>query len=134
MKRIETFLDKAPLWKVFIAGWFFSGLVFGLAFYILPSNRLVITGIVCIKAGATIGIIFGLMFYLMLSMMRKSQTFWEYAKVVETKVNEAKTKAEIDAIFSEEYQELIRKCQGGPQISKLEQIYTIIETKSKYLN
>lgn len=83
--------------------------------------------------GALLGLLFGLMVMLMVSMMRKSTIFWEYAKVVEALIDDTTTKDDLDSIFKNEFQDLRKKCQGGPQIPELNRLYTIMKTKYKYV-
>jgi hypothetical protein len=139
MNKINQFFDKSPLWQIYIFGWFFTGAFVAALFYGLqlidpPNSKMLITGINCIKMGALTGILFGLMIMLMVSMMRKSQIFWDYAKVVEELIEAAKTKDELTSIFNTEFQELRKKCQGGPQIPELNRLYTIMKTKIQYIN
>jgi len=139
MNKINQFFDKSPLWQIYIFGWFFTGafvaaLFYGLQLIAPPNSKMLITGINCIKMGALTGILFGLMIMLMVSMMRKSQIFWDYAKVVEELIEAAKTKDELTSIFNTEFQELRKKRQGGPQIPELNRLYTIMKTKIQYIN
>jgi hypothetical protein len=138
MKNLNNFLDKAPLWQIYIFGWFLTGTFTASIFYGFqlidpPNSKMLITGINCIKLGAITGILFGLMFMLMFSMSRKSQIFWDYAKVVEGLIENAETKEALQSIFDNEFQDLRKKCQGGPQIPELNRLYTILKTKYKYV-
>ena len=138
MKRLNDFFEKAPLWQIFIFGWIFLGgfvaiLFYGSQFIIDPNNQLVFSGIQCIKIGAAGGLLFGLMFVLMVSMTRKSIIFWEYSKEVEALIDGAATRKELVSIFENEFQDLRKKCQGGPQIPELNRLYTVMKTKIKYV-
>ena len=138
MKKLNNFLDKAPLWQIYIFGWFFTGTFVALFFYVFrfidsPNSKMLLSGINCTAMGAITGILFGLMFSLMVSMMRKSQIFWDYAKVVEKLIENAETKEALQSLFDNEFQDLRKKCQGGPQIPELNRLYTIIKTKYKYI-
>jgi hypothetical protein len=138
MKRLNNFLDKAPLWQVYIFGWFFAGSLFASLFYGLQligatSPELLITGINCIKIGAITGILFGLMIMLMVSMMRKSQKFWDYAKVVEELIDKEETQTGLNSIFNNEFQSLRKLSQGGPHIHELNKQYQTMKIKYKYV-
>ena len=139
MKRFNEFFDKAPLIQVYIAGWFLSGAFTILAFYVLGqlgevNHDLIKTnGIVCIKVGAATCLLFGLIIMMSVSMMRKSQIFWEYSHEVEALIDNATTRAQLESIFENEFQALRKKCQGGPQVPELNRLYTIMKTKIKYL-
>jgi hypothetical protein len=137
MKKLNNFLDKAPLWQIYIFGWFLTGafgasIFYGFQLIDPPNSKMLISGINCIKMGALTGTLFGLMFMLIFSMMRKSIIFWDYAKVVESLIDKAETKELLQSIFNNEFQDLRKKYQGGPQISELNRLYTILKTKYKY--
>lgn len=139
MNKINYFFDKAPMWQVYLVGWFLSGSLISSMFYFLQeidatSPELIITGEACLKVGATAGLLFGLMIALMVSMMRRSTVFWAYAETVEELIDEATTKAELQSIFDNEFQSLRKKCNGGPQIPELNRLYTVMKTKFKYVN
>lgn len=139
MKTINNFFEKAPLWQIYIFGWFSSGTLVASMFYFLQlvgatSENLLINGETCVKVGVVLGLIFGLLVSLMVSMMRKSTIFWEYAKEVEKLIDDANTKDELQSIFDNQFQELRKKCQGGPQIPELNRLYTVMKTKHKYVN
>lgn len=138
MKKLNTFLDKAPLWQIYIFGWLFTGVFVAFLFYgfqfIDPDPNHDLSGVNCIKIGALSGVLFGLMFMLMFSMMRKSQIFWDYAKVVEDLIENANTKDELQSIFDNQFQELRKKSQGGPHYIERNRLYTIMKTKYTYIN
>ena len=70
---------------------------------------------------------------LMVSMMRKSTKFWNYAKEVEELIDKAETKDELSSIWKGEFQSLREQAQGGPHLSELTRQYTIMQTKYQYL-
>jgi hypothetical protein len=74
---MNNFLNKAHLFKVFIAGWIFTVILFIFLFFLFESK---IDGWIF---GAIAGVPFGIMFMLMISLQRKSSKFWDYSKVVE---------------------------------------------------
>lgn len=124
------------LWVIFIAGWFVSGVFTGSMFYFFDSvndSAFALNFEKCVKLGVMLGIPFGAMIVLMVSMIRKSQVFWEYAEVVEKLIDEADTKEKVRFVFNNEFQSLRQKCQGGPQITELNRLYTIMQTKIKYV-
>jgi hypothetical protein len=139
MNKINQFFDKSPLWQVYIICWFLTGTLIASLFYFLQkidatSPELVITGEACLKIGAMSGLSFGMMAMLMVSMMRKTTIFWIYAETVEELIDAAKTKDELTSIFNNEFQDLRKKCQGGPQIQELTRLHAIMKTKIKYIN
>ncbi len=133
MKKLENFLDKAPLWQVFIFGWMFTGIFTFLLFQFFPDGtELPRNWFVNFKIGFFMGIPFGLMVMLASSMSRKSNKFWDYAKEVEALIDAAETKDELFSIYKEEFQSLIELAQGGPHQYELKRQYAIIQTKYKY--
>jgi len=133
MKTINTFFDKAPLWKVYIFGWLFAGGFTFLLFQFFPDGtELVRDPIVNLKIGGLMGLLFGLMFVLMISMTRKSQKFWDYSKEVQELIDAAETKEELGSIYKGEFQSLIELAQGGPHQYELKRQYAIMQTKYKY--
>ena len=134
MKAINNFFNKAPLWKIYIFGWALTGLFTFATFEwvtILISGTVLPT-IVNLKIGATTGILLGLMFMLMFSVTRKSNKFWDYSKEVESLIDKAETKEELDSIYKGEFQSLRELGQGGAHLSELTRQYTIMQTKYKY--
>jgi hypothetical protein len=69
----------------------------------------------------------------MISMSRKSQIFWDYSHEVEDLIAEAETQDALNSIFQNQFQELRKQGQGGPQIPELNRLYTIMKTKHKYV-
>ena len=134
MKAINIFFEKAALWKVYIVGWFFTGLFMASMFYFLPgSPELDMSLGNCLKVGALSGLVFGGMMTAMVSMMRKSSNFWDFAHEVEAKVEAANTKVELESIFDNEFQELRKMSMGRPHSQELTKLYHIMKTKHKYL-
>lgn len=138
MKKLNNFLDKAPLWQIYIFGWFFTGLFVASIFYGFqwidpPTSKMAFSGTNCIKMGALMGLLFGLMVMLTISIIRKSTIFWDYAKEVKKLIDGVNSKDELLSIFDNQFPELRKKCQGGPQILELNRLYTIMKTKYKYV-
>ena len=134
MKKLNNFFDTAPLWKVFIFGWVFTGTFTFLLFQFFPhGTELLRNWFVNLKIGFFMGIPFGLMTSLMTSMSRKSDKFWNYAKEVEALIDTAETKEALQSIFDNEFQTLQKLQQGHPHGSKLKEIYATLKTKYKYV-
>ena len=134
MKAINNFFEKAALWKVFIVGWFFTGLFMASMFYLLPSSPdLEFSLVKCLEVGAMSGLLFGGMVTTMTSMMRKSSKFWDFAHEVEAKVEAANTRVEVESVFENEFQELRKMGMGRPHSQELTKLYHIMKTKYKYL-
>lgn len=95
------------------------------------TNKLTIHGILVISS--IFGVIGGLLFLTTISEIRKSTKFWDYAKVVEKQIDSADSKELLDYIHKGEFEILRGLCQGGPQTTELNRLYTIMKTKYKYV-
>ena len=137
MKRINNFMENAHLFKVYLAGVFFVSLfVFTLFHFVAPwasDGKSEFSLWVNIKISLAMGAIFGLMVMLMTQMMRKSVKFWAYAEVVEKLIDEATTKDQLKSLYKNEFHDLKYLAQGGPHYVECRRIYTILETKHKYM-
>lgn len=136
MKTLNNFFEKTHLFKVWLVVYpivilVISGLVYGLDY--LSGENTFTNNFNYLKFGALMGMVFSWMFILMISMSRKSIIFWDYAKYFEELVDKADTKEELKRIWYNEYNELVTKCQGGPQIGEVKRLKAIIETKYKYI-
>lgn len=134
MKALNNFLEKANLFKVFLFGYIFTGGFVFLLFYLFSTIEANIDFQKSLGIGALCGFPFGLMFLLMISMMRKSQKFWDYAKEVESIIEKAETKSELESIYMNEFQTLRNLAQGMPHAQELTKQYTVLQTKHKYVN
>lgn len=133
MKTINTFLEKAPLWQIYIFGWLFTGGFTFLLFQFFPDGtELVRNLIVNLKIGGLMGLIFGLMVALMVSMSRKSTKFWDYAKEVEALIDGAETQEKLQSIADNEFQTLVNLQMGHPHGTELHRLWAILKTKYKY--
>ena len=135
IKSLNNFLEKAHLFKVYVFFYFFSVVFTALIFYLLDmtvETKVFRETFSYLKLGAAVGVIFSLMFTLMISMQRKSVIFWDYLKFIEEKIEKVSTKTQLLDIWHDEYQQLVSKCQGGPQIAEVKRIRSIIETRYKY--
>ena len=136
MKTVNNFLDKAPLFKVWLVVYpitivVISSLVYGLDY--LSGESTFINNFNYLKFGALTGMVFSWMSILLISMDRKSIIFWDYAKYFEELVDKTNTKEGLEKIWYNEYNELVTKCQGGAQIGEVKRLKAIIETKYKYI-
>lgn len=136
MKKINNFLEKASLWKVWLVLYPIITVFAGGFVFILdssnPENNMFTKDFNYLKFGAFMSVVFTTMSILMLSMVRKSQIFWDSAKELEGLIDSVKTKDELSKIYFNEYKDLVAKCQGFPQDGELKRLRAIIETRYKY--
>jgi hypothetical protein len=135
MKKLNNFLEKAPLWKVFIIGWIVGTIISCSMWSLLLLTEIdVLTLSILLKLSLFFGLfVGGGMLTLLTSMMRSSSKFWEYAKEVEKLVDEANTKQDIIDIEEDEFQKLRKMSIGNPHSYEVRRIFTIMETKYKLL-
>ena len=138
MKTIENFFEKTHLFKVFLFGWVLFGAMAASMLYVLVITdairpELNFTGIVCVQIGLVLGLVFGAIIVLFVGQMRKSQEFWDYAKVVKEKIENAETKTALDSIRRYEFESLREMSMGGPHNSELYRLHAIMQTKYKYV-
>ena len=136
MKILNNFFEKTHLFKVWLVIYpililFISSLVYGLDY--LSGENTFTNNFNYLKFGALMGMVFSWMFVLMISMSKKSIIFWDHAKYFEELVDKTNTKEELEKIWYNEYNELVTKCQGGPQIGEVKRLRTMIKTKYKYI-
>jgi len=133
MTRINNFLTNAHLFKVFLYGYLFCGGFVFIVFSLFSDAELNLNFIRSFFIASIAGLPFGVMLMLMVSTTRKSQNFWDYAKEVDILVDEADTKEVIDSIHETSFQKLIGMSMGNEHQTELNRIYTIMQTKVKYL-
>jgi hypothetical protein len=130
MKKISEFLEYGPMWKIFILGWFVTGLVvffISLTFFGDDSlDKILIVSTV-------FGILFGAMFSGMISMARASDKFWEKSKLIEKLIDDTNTKDGLESIYQNDFKVLQKLSMGKPHNYELNRIFTIIKTKYKYV-
>ena len=139
MKTIENLFEKTHLFKVFLFGCILFGAIIASIFYglfITDAIRpeLNFTGIACIQIGLILGLLFGAIIVLFVGQMRKSQEFWDYAKVVEEKIENAETKSALNSIRRYEFESLREMSLGGPHNTELYRLHAIMQTKYKFVN
>lgn len=133
-KTINLFFDEAPYWQVAMALFiFFSVFIFSLISLFSIAEQLYINLSLIVKLSLTLGLLFGLIGTSLTYIGRKSMLFWEQSKKLCCKIDEAKTKETLDEIYNDSFQELKKMSFGGPHYEELRRLYTIMETKYKYL-
>jgi len=134
MKRINNFLTNAHLFKIFLCGYLFCGGFIFMLFYFFSDTKLNLDFSRSFFIASITALPFGLMFMLMMSMTRKSQKFWNYAKEVDKLVDEADTERMVYNIYNGPFQKLIDLAMGRAHQTELKRIYAIMQTKVKYLS
>jgi len=138
MKKLNNFLDNAPMWKVYIFSYLVTTLFMFLIFscfnpLMTTEGQKIFTMTVILKVSALTGILFGLMLALMISMMRSSSRFWKYSEEVAKLINEAETKDALKGIYKNEFSKLREMMGGRPHLEEVKRLYAILETKHKYI-
>jgi hypothetical protein len=135
MNKVNKFFDEASLWKVFPINVLISILFMGITFIglskITGENPYLFNDIL-IKVGFGLGIVLGGVLTVLISENRKSNRFWEYSKEVETLIENAKSKKELEDINNNEFQKLLSMSFAG-HIYEIKRLKTIMETSYKFL-
>jgi len=129
MKKLEDFLRTAPIHKVALVFFIIFSLItllIGLLFSIETWRMNVLISVI-------LGGLFALVKTLMLSGMRQSELFWNYAKVVESLISSANTKETLEDIHKKEFVDLRNKSMGGPHVDELNRLHTIMKIKYEYV-
>lgn len=138
MKYLEKFFDLKPIPAFFAWGALAFLMISGLAslLIVFPEavnpDMNVVTRVV-LFVGAIGGVLGGLMGSLTTETMRSSQAFWDRAKEVQKRLDEAKTTQALDIIFAEEFSHTgkLRKLYipGAPHKHEMVRLLTILDTK-----
>jgi hypothetical protein len=142
MKFLAKFFDLKPIPAFFAWGSVAFLMISGLASLLIvipesvsPDTNVVVK--VVLAVGALGGVLGGLIGSLTTEAMRKSQAFWDRVKEVQKMLEEAKTRKDLDIIFSEEFSNdgKLRKLYvpGATQNQVMIRLHTILDTKYKYL-
>ena len=144
MKYLEKFFDLKPIPAFFAWGAVAFLMISGLASLLIVFPETVRPGMnvgvkVVLAVGGIGGVLGGLMGSLMTENLRSSQAFWDRAKEVEKRLDEAKTRKDLEAIFWEEFSNendgKLRKLYmpSAPHRQEMIRLHTILDTKYKYL-
>lgn len=135
MKQINYFFTKKPLWQVFIVLNIVFFVICFLGFnYIVNQPPLVFKFKQILTVSLMISLFFSIFLTPVFYLLRCSLKFWEYSEEVNKLINDATTKEKLNKITDNEFQKLRKMSVGGPHQTELIRLYTIINTKYKYLN
>lgn len=130
MIHIYNFFTKKPLWLVSLVFFGIFGLVWFSTFYWFIKANLIISA----QIGSCLGFVFTFIVTLMISQIRNSVKFWDYAKELENLIENTNTKQGLQDIVNNELVELADLSMGTPHYEEIRRLRTIIATKSKYVN
>lgn len=130
MKKFNNFLEKAPLWKVFVFSFILCFIVYTPILGLI-TNKSYLT--LMFSIGIAISALISVLFSLMMSQIRKSNAFWKYAEEVEKLIENAETKESINSILNKEWLTLLDLPMGGAHYHEIHRLRAIISTKSKYI-
>lgn len=130
MKKFNNFLEKAPLWKVFVFSFILWLIVFMSVFTLITDRSHLMTMFYIAITTSTIA---SMLFSSMISQAKKSDVFWKYAEEVEKLIENAETKESINSILNKEWLTLLNLPMGGAHYHEIHRLRAIISTKSKYV-
>ena len=130
MIHIYNFFAKKPLWLVSLVFFGIFGLVWFSTFYWFIKANLIISA----QIGSCLGFVFTFIVTLMISQIRNSVKFWDYAKELENLIENTNIKQGLQDIVNNELMKLADLSMGNPHYEEIRRLRTIITTKSKYVN
>jgi hypothetical protein len=143
MKYLEKFFDLKPIPAFFAWGAVAFLMISGLASLLIVFPEAVSPGMnvgvkIVLAIGGIGGVLGGLMGSLATETMRSSQAFWDRAKEVQKRLDEAKTKKDLDLIYKEDFSTDTGKLRklyitGHEHHQEMVRLYTIYDTKYNYL-
>jgi len=137
MKYLKKIFDLKPIPAFFAWGVISFLMFFGMGSLIFEFPEADLKLKVLSAVGTLGGLLGGLIGSLATENMRRSQAFWDRAKEVQKRLEEAKTRKDLDTIFLEEFSNngKLRKLYmpGAPHHHEMIRLHTILDTKYKYL-
>ena len=135
MKFINYLYEKANGITIFFTMGAITALISYVIFYslIVTDATTKITNFDNLVISLIFGVLGGLLFLTSILATRKSTKFWDYAETVEKLIDAADSKELLEHIHKGEFEILRSLCMGGPQISELNRLFTIMKTKYKYV-
>ena len=133
MKKINYFFEKSHLLLVYVVMSFVVFFIFFSMLHFLGNDLGGSGWIVTMKFSLIMGAIISLPVTAMISSGRKNTKFWDEAKIVEDKIEEAETKDKLRVLYDEDVKKLSNMAFGHPQYAEIKKFRAIILTKAKYV-
>jgi hypothetical protein len=131
MKAINKFFGTASLFTTFsviYASFLIISIPCAFIFVLPDSLDLIQILIVC-----TISLLFAGMLAFINNMFNLSSVFWKYFTYVKYLIENAETKDEIQSIYDNEFQDLVKMQMGNPHNTMIVELYSILKKKYKYV-
>jgi hypothetical protein len=139
-KKFNDLVNRIPFWKIYLVSvpimTIFIFIMFAVFFpLILTSGDLSkVNFLIELKISFSLSLIMSLMSTLMINMSKQSDKFWKSSEELSKMIDDANTKDELREIYSTKYMEVNKLASGSPHYSEMKRLYSIIETKFKYVN
>lgn len=130
MIHIYNFFAKKPLWLVSLVFFGIIGLVWFSTFYWFIKANLTMS----VQCGVCLGFVFSFIVTLMISQIRNSVQFWDYAKELENLIENTNTRQGLQNIVNNELMKLADLSMGTPHYEEIRRLRTHISVKSNYVN
>ena len=131
MKKINQFLETSSPYTIFSFRFIFF-LIIGLlisTLFALPDSLELIQ----ILPAFIISLLFVGVEILVDSMCKSSDAFWRYAREIENLIENAETKDELQTIYNNEFQKLVKMQMGKTHSTMLVKLDSTLTTKYKYI-
>lgn len=133
-KTIELFFQEAKYWQVFIGLFILMFIfVFSLLSFLTIKEQFITNLPLMVKLTILLALIFSIMGSFLTYVSRKSVVFWKHSEKIFCKIDEATTKEELDNIYTNDFEKLKKMSMGGLHNQELIRLYTIMDTKHRYI-
>ncbi len=126
-------MKNTPYWKLFILS-YIAFTIFSFIICEIVGDSKIFTHLVNIKIGLSVSIFTAIIFTLTTNSLRSSDKFWRLANEVETKLDNANSKDELKLIYDNELEQLKKLAGGSPHYYEVKRLYTIANTKYKFVH
>lgn len=138
MKTINNFFLKTHILKVWLIFYFILTLFISVSLFFLdyidPSINLLVKDMNYFKIGASISMIYTTIITLILNDNKQSYLFWDSVKEIETLIDNAKNKDDLNNIYNNQLKKLASDYYPGEQENEVKRLKTIIESRYEKFN
>ena len=138
MKTINNFFLKTHILKVWLIFYFILTLFISVSLFFLdyidPSINLLVKDMNYFKIGASISMIYTTIITLIINNNKQSYLFWDSVKEIETLIDNAKNKDDLNNIYNNQLKKLASDYYPGEQENEVKRLKTIIESRYEKFN
>lgn len=132
MKTPNHFFDKAHIMIVYLVMSLINFIIFFCMIHFV-AHDLGHSWVATLKFSLVTSALMGFVYTYLIWMSRKNGKFWDDAKILEDKIEQASTQKELENLYDNDLKKLHNNAFGAPQYSELKKFKAIILTKAKYV-